>query len=274
MGSAILTGILNSTEDGPFSRYIACVRSQTSAKALQERFQSHLEQLSITNGNWIEVARGADVVLLGTKPYALKDVLGAQGMGDALRGKLVISILAGISPAQILSTLYGDDVALQNPPCRVVQSTLNLAARLGHSMTVLNDAAQSLPQEDQAVTQWVFSQIGQVSYLPAAMMPAAATFAATPALLSLAVDGLLDGAVAQGVQRGTAKEIVAQNLLGLAKLLLEGDHPAQLREATSSPRGLTIQALLHLDRSAVRANYADAFINATEYAKNMSKIQD
>ena len=207
MGSAVLTGILNAPagSDSPFTAFTACVRSEASAQKLKARFGSHSSRLQISFGNWIEVASAGNVVLIGTKPYALKDVLGAPGMGDALRGKLVLSILAGISPAQILKTLYGDEVSFSDPPCRVVQSTLNLAARLGQSMTVLNDAALSMPAPERAITEWVFSQIGQVSYLPANMMAAAATFAATPAMLSLAVDGLLDGAVAQGVQRGPAR---------------------------------------------------------------------
>lgn len=273
MGSAILSGLLEASKQGsaPVSSFKACVRSQQSAKDLADRFGSAVD---VSYGNWVEVARDADVILLGTKPYALRDVLGVDGMGDALRGKLVLSILAGIPPLQILQVLYGDQVTVDSPPCWVVQSTLNLASRLGHSMTVLNQDAQRLPEAEFQITEWVFSQIGEVQYLAPAFMPAAATFAATPAILSLAVDGLLDGAVAQGIQRGTAKEIVAQNLISLAKLLQAGDHPAQLREATSSPRGLTIQALLHLERERVRANFADAFINATEYGKNMAKIQD
>ena len=96
-------------------------------------------------------------------------------------------------------------------------------------MTVLNQDALKLPSEELRISEWVFSQIGQLQYLPAAFMPAAATFAATPAIISLAVDGILDGAVAQGIQRGPAKVIVAQNLISLAKLLQDGDHPAQLR---------------------------------------------
>lgn len=273
MGTAILSGLIEASKDGngPFKEFTACVRSPQSAEKLTARFGS---KVTVSYGDWVEVARAADVVLLGTKPYALRDVLGVKGMGDALRGKLVLSILAGIPPLQILTVLYGDNVSVDEPPCWVVQSTLNLAARLGHSMTVLNQDALSFPPEEVRITEWVFSQIGKLQYLPAAFMPASATFAATPAIISLAVDGILDGAVAQGIQRGPAKEIVAQNLISLAKLLQDGDHPAQLREATSSPRGLTIQALLHLERERVRANYADAFINATEYGKGMAKIQD
>lgn len=273
MGSAILSGLIEASKhsDAPIGNLKACVRSQQSAKRLSEKFGSDVE---VSYGNWVDVARDADVILLGTKPYALRDVLGVEGMGEALRGKLVLSILAGIKPGQILNTLYERGFPDETPPCWVVQATLNLAARLGHSMTVLNEDARELPEEELRITEWVFSQIGELSYLPHTFMPAAATFAAVPAIISLAVDGLLDGAVAQGVQRGVAKDIVAQNLLGLAKLLQAGDHPAQLREATSSPRGLTIQALLHLEREKVRASFADAFINAAEYGKTMAKIQD
>lgn len=42
-----------------------------------------------------------DVVLLGCKPYMCQDVLQAEGMHQALDGKLLISICAGIRISQL-----------------------------------------------------------------------------------------------------------------------------------------------------------------------------
>ncbi|ETN40604.1 pyrroline-5-carboxylate reductase [Cyphellophora europaea CBS 101466] len=288
MGSAILSGLLEASADGhaPISSFSACVRSDQSVKKLQSMFSSYQDRLSIRKGDLVATAQDADVIILAVKPYMLREVLGAAGMGDAVRGKLVLSVLAGIPPSQILDALYkstSTDPAEPEPepepeappPCHVVQATLNLAARIRQCTTVLNDATLLLPHEELSITQWVFSQIGSVRYLPAAMMPVAATLAATPAILSLALDGMLDGAVAQGVVRAQAREIAALNLLGLAKLLLDGGvGTEELREATSSPRGVTIQALLELERRGARAAFADAFIKASEHARGMAAVQD
>jgi pyrroline-5-carboxylate reductase len=275
MGSAILAGLVEDSGAGgsPVTSFTASVRSEASVEKLQTRFAKHGAKVQIVRGDLVSCAKSADVVIVATKPYALKAVLGVEGMGEAVRGKLVISVLAGISPELILDTLYGKDRSVDST-CRVVQATLNLAARIRQCTAVLNDAALTLPEEELAITQWVFEQIGEVRYLPASMMPVAAVMAAIPALASVALDGMLDGAVAQGVVRSQAREIAALNLIGLGKLLLDGDNTEQLREATASPRGVTIQALLELERGKARATFADAFITASEHARTMASIQD
>ena len=275
MGSAILNGLVEASgeDDSPIASFTASVRSAASVKKLESQFASHSGNVEFVQGDLVSCAKNADVILVATKPYALKEVLGAEGMGEAVRGKLVLSVLAGISPELILDTLYGKD-RTGAPPCHVVQATLNLAARIQSCTTVLNSAALELPKEELAITEWVFGQIGEVRYLPASMMPVAAVMAAIPALASEMVDGILDGCVAQGVVRSQAREIAALNLIGLGKLLLDGVLPEQLRESTASPRGVTIQALLELQRGKARATYADAFITASEHARTMASIQD
>lgn len=275
MGSAILAGLLENagSNDALISSFCASVRSEASVKRLQNQFSAHAGKVQIIQGDLVSCAKDADVVLVATKPYALREVLGAEGMGEAVRGKLILSVLAGISPELILDTLYGKDRE-GDAPCYIVQATLNLAARIRQCTTVLNQSALELPSEELAITQWVFGQIGEVRYLPASMMPVASVLAAIPAIASVALDGMLDGAVAQGVVRSQAREIAALNFIGLGKLLLDGVHPEQLRESTSSPRGVTIQALLELDRGKARATFADAFITASEHARTLASIQD
>lgn len=277
MGSAILHGLLapSTTQECPFDSFTAVVRSTSSVKKLETDFAAH-DSVTIKQGGIVEAARDADVILLATKPYSLREVLGAPGMADAVRGKLVISVLAGISRSKILDTIYGEDSvkAGERVPCYVVQATLNLAARVQQCTTVLDAAALDLPEEHSQITKWVFTQIGEVRYLPAQFMPVAAVLAAIPAIASLAVDGILDGAVASGLKRSEAREIVALNLMGLAKLLMAGDTPDAIRERTSSPRGITIQALLELERGGARSTFADAFLKASQHAEGMASIQD
>lgn len=275
MGSAILTGLLEASEkgDAPVSTFSATVRSDGSVKRLEESLKAYEKRLTISKGDIVASARDADVVLLATKPYALKEVLGAQGMGDAVRGKLLISVLAGISPALILDSLYGKD-RTEKEPCHVVHATLNLGARIRQCTAVLDSTVLELPEEELRITQWVFEQIGELRYLPTNMMSVASVLAAIPAITSVAVDGMLDGCVAQGVLRSQAREITALNLISLGKLLLNGVGTEQLREQTSSPRGVTIQVLLELERQGARAAFADAFIKGTEHAKQLASIQD
>lgn len=281
MGSAILHGLLSpfpSSQPSPFTSYTAIVRTPTSASKLQTAFSAHSDTVTIKQGNIVAAARDADVILLATKPYSLREVLGVPEMAEAVRGKLVISVLAGISRSKILETIYGEESTKTGeggtPPCHVVQATLNLAARVQQCTAVLDSSALSLPEPFLQITTYIFTRIGELRYLPPQFMPVAAVLAAIPAIVSQAVDGILDGAVASGLKRVEAREIVALNLMGLAKLMVAGDTPDAIREATASPRGITIQALLELERGGARSTFADAFLKASQHAEVMASIQD
>ncbi|KKY27022.1 putative pyrroline-5-carboxylate reductase [Phaeomoniella chlamydospora] len=278
MGTAILSGILDATETtpGPISQFTACVKSSVSR--LETTLQHNRERVQILSNQNIRAVQEADIIVLGFKPYMLNAVLGEDGMVDAIRGKLVISVLAGISVSQILDKLEEFDKTDSHPEnqprCHVVRAVPNMGARVRESMTIIEEVNPPLPNHLGEITTWIFDQIGKVQILPAPLMDVATILVATPALITIAVDGLLDGAVAEGVSRANASEIVNQSLLGLSKILAEGVNPSILRESTSSPRGCTIQALLQLERQGVRPAFADAIIKGTEHTKGMGKTQD
>ena len=76
-------------------------------------------------------------MLLGCKPYQLGTLLGEPGMREALRDKLLISILAGITVPRIEETIYGLRRPLEAPSkdawCRVVRVMPNTAALVRES---------------------------------------------------------------------------------------------------------------------------------------------
>lgn len=87
--------------------------------------------------------------------------------------------------------------------------------------------------------------------------------------MTVAVDGLLDGAVAEGMKRSEAMELVAGMLRGCAELLGNGGHPAVLREEIASPKGTTIRGLMELERGGVRGAFGRAVIEASERAREL-----
>jgi pyrroline-5-carboxylate reductase len=62
--------------------------------------------------------------------------------------------------------------------------------------------------------------------------------------------------------------LVTQTVLGSARLVREsGGHPAELKNAVTSPGGTTAEGLLCLEEGGVRAIVAQAVIAAYEKAK-------
>jgi len=82
-------------------------------------------------------------------------------------------------------------------------------------------------------------------------------------------EALEEGAVAAGLARAHARQMVPAVLAGTAALLRDGADPAELRRRVSSPAGTTLAGLGVLERGAVRAHIADAVKAAAARAEEL-----
>lgn len=115
MGTALIEGLLrdaNSPRDDEIT-FTACVRSQASVDRLRQKFAQSPSMVQVVQGELAKAAARADVVMLGCQPQELADLIrnhdhaGKNGdrLVDALKHKLVISLLAGVSGQQLLDAL-------------------------------------------------------------------------------------------------------------------------------------------------------------------------
>ncbi|KAJ5278858.1 hypothetical protein N7478_004230 [Penicillium angulare] len=275
MGGAILHGILDaafsggaaSSESCPISRFIACTKSVGSADRLQAALrEEHKPHVKVVSGQIVETMKEADVVVLGFKPFMAEDVLSIQGVREALKGKLVISLLAGQSPKNLNRIIQGTSGLAG--AAAIVQVIPNMGAQFRQSMTIIREPDEPLSGVFKEILEWMFNQVGWVKYLPESQMPVGSVLVgAALAAMTVPIEGILDGCVAEGIKRPDAMEMTLYGLRGLLAALEAGIHPAVLRESISSPRGCTIQALLALERAGSRSDYADAIIKGTEHLK-------
>lgn len=299
MGIAILSGILTSlsenqgaksyispsasgtstpAEDSPLrlpSRFIACVRRPESAKKIKRGLIDDQKLVKVVQNDNINACAEAEVVLLGCKPYMVQDILSEKGMKEALEGKLLISICAGVPATQIEEALYGD-VSSENPEtsgrCRIVRAMPNTASAIQQSMTVIATTTPALPPHISTLVTWIFKRIGDVVYLPASTMDASTALCGSgPAFFALMLEATIDGAVAMGLPRAEAQRMAAQTMKGAAGLVLAGEHPALLRDKVSTPGGCTIGGLLVLEEGRVRGTVARAVREATVVASQLGK---
>lgn len=195
-----------------------------------------------------------------------ESVLTEEGVREALAGKLVISMLAGQS-CETLTRLINPDSSAADQP-HVMKAIPNMGAQFGQSMTIIETPASKIPDSMAAVTEWIFKHVGAVKYLGAEQIGLATVLVgATMATLTLPIEGLLDGCVAEGFKRADAMELVLQGIRGLSAVLESGQHPAVVRESISSPRGCTIQTLLSLEKAGTRSDFAEAIVRGNTHLK-------
>lgn len=295
LGTAILSGILASlyeiqppkqsflrTQSGTYtpaqenptrlpSKFIACVRRPESAKRILETLGSHPSKVKTVQNDNIAACKEADVVLLGCKPYMVNDILAVEGMKEALDGKLLISICAGVPVEQIQKALYGESFTGE-APCTIVRAMPNTASAIRESMTVIATSVPPLSAEDSGLITWIFKRIGDVVHLPASAMDASTALCGSgPAFFALMLEATIDGAVAMGLPRAEAQRMAAQTMRGAAGLVLAGEHPALLRDKVTTPGGCTIGGLLVLEEGRVRGTVARAVREATVVASQLGK---
>ncbi|XP_045151727.1 pyrroline-5-carboxylate reductase 3-like [Echinops telfairi] len=85
-------------------------------------------------------------------------------------------------------------------------------------------------------------------------------------------EALAEGAIQMGMPSDLAHRIVAQTLLGTAKLLLqENRHPAQLRTDVCTPASTAIYGIHTLEQGGLRAAAMGAVEAATNRARELSR---
>ncbi|KAI1654437.1 pyrroline-5-carboxylate reductase [Daldinia decipiens] len=297
MGIAILSGILSSLQEmsGPRplqtpsgrstpadeiparlpSRFIACVRRPESAKKVKQALWEHSSSVKVVQKENVASVMKSEVIILACKPYMVEDLLNEPGLSKALHGKLLISICAGVTVPQIEKILHGA-VPEKDPEvdgrCRIVRALPNTASMVRQGMTVVANSEPPLSAHTSSLVTWIFKRIGDVIYLPAKNMDASTALAGSgPAFFSLVLEAAVDGAVSLGVPRAEAQRMAAQSMKGAAALVLNGDHPALLRDRISTPGGCTIEGLLVLEEGRVRGTMAKAVKQAAIVASQLGK---
>src|SRR5690606_26524114 len=96
-----------------------------------------------------------------------------------------------------------------------------------------------------------------------------------PAYAFLLAEAMEEAATAQGLPADATRVLVAQTLLGAARMLVEGgEPPADLRRRVTSPGGTTQAAIETFEAGGLRALVAAAVANATRRGRELSAAND
>ncbi|GBE81916.1 Pyrroline-5-carboxylate reductase [Sparassis crispa] len=251
------------------SRFIACVSREESVKKLAAVWPASdalALGVEVRKAQNVSAVQESNVVLLCCKPQLAHTILNEPGMKEALDGKLLISILAGVTISQITAWVL--------PSTKVIRAMPNTPCRIREGMTVVSNLPPSPSLElDHTIITNIFSSIGRCRFLDEKHFDACTALSGSgPAFACIFLEAMADGGVMMGLPRAEALELAAQTLQGTARMTLQGNtHPAQLKDAVTTPGGCTIAGLLAMEDGRVRSTIARAIQVATEKARELGQ---
>lgn len=253
LGESLIRGLLRASDADP--------RRIVASRLHVERLEPLVHELGIVAASSSEVAARADILILCVKPQDMPRVL--DGIRQPLRDTtLVISVAACTTTEAIEKALD------KNVP--VVRTMPNTPCLLGSGMTALSAGKNATPQHLDAARA-IFDSVGRTVLLPERLMDAVTGLSGSgPAYIYIVIEALAEAGVKVGLPRNVATELVAQTVLGSARMVLEtGQHPALLKDMVTTPAGCTMDGILALEDGGIRVTLIKAVVEATRRASEL-----
>lgn len=256
MGEAIVGGLLRAGLLKP-GEVVATARRQEVADGVRER---HGVVTTVDN---LAACRDAETVLLTLKPQRIAKVIHQPGIREALAGKLVISIAAGVTLTQLAGWL---------PESAVIRAMPNTPCLIGEGMTVLA-RGRGVGDPAVAAATRLFETVGRCIEVEDKLMDAVTSLGGSgPAFVYVMIEAMADGGVMMGLPRQVALQIAAQVFQGAARMVLQTDrHPAALKDQVTTPAGCTIAGILTMEDGRIRSVLARTIQEATRVAGELGK---
>jgi len=192
----------------------------------------------------------AEVVVIAVKPQMLARVM------RELRGRLdaeqvVVSIVAGATVRTLVDGLQH---------ASVVRAMPNTPSQIRRGMSVWS-ASEACTARQRDLARAVLRALGDERQVAdeAFVAMATALSGTGPTYLFAVMEALIDAGVHLGFPRELAHDLVVETLIGSAEFAKRSElHPAQLRNAVTSPGGTSAAAIYELEKGRIRTVFSDA----------------
>lgn len=238
MASTIINGLVNSFKDINDKIYVTN-RTISKAETLGRELKVNL---CTTN---VDLVKTCNIIFLAVKPNMYESVL--KEVSPYINNEqLIISMAAGVTIEDV--SQYFEE------PVKVIRIMPNVGVTVNEGMIALSSHKNVSKAEIELVMK-LLSSIGKVDEIEEGLMDAVTGISGcSPAYIAMLVEALADGSVLQGMPRDKAYIYAAQTLIGTGKMILEkGIHPGRLKDLVSSPAGVTIEGVYHLEKSGFRS---------------------
>jgi len=243
MAEAMIAGLLADRAVGA-DRLVA---SHPRPERREARAERHGIKAVARNADAID---GAEIVVLAVKPQMLASVM-RELRASLTDDQVVLSIVAG-------ATLRTLSVGLRHEA--VVRAMPNTPAQIRKGITVWA-ASGSCSARQRDLARAVLRALGDEKEVADEEFVAMATALSGtgPTYLFAVMEALVDAGVHLGFPRELAHDLVAATLVGSSEFAARSElHPAQLRNAVTSPGGTSAAAIYELEKGRLRTVLSDA----------------
>jgi pyrroline-5-carboxylate reductase len=252
LGTCIANGLVDSGRFPPESITLTRRRTHLLDPMRERGFRVH--------DNNSEAVTNAEVIIIAVEPSQIDSLLEDIRPHLTPDRHVVISVVAGVSTAQIAKRL-GKDLA-------VVRAMPNTAIGVRESMTCL--ASEGADDGAMDVARTIFETVGKTLVIDEEQMAAATALEACGVAFFLrAIRAASQGGIEIGFRSADALAIAAQTAKGAASLLILGSHPESEIDRITTPRGCTIAGLNQMEH----AGFSSAMIKGiTVSAEKVAKL--
>lgn len=202
---------------------------------LLEEFTNEGFRASASNLSAVEQS---EIIIIAVKPHQIARLL--EEIKPSIRPghHIIVSVVTGISIAEIAETL---------PNISVFRAMPNTAIALCESMTCISNA--SAPESDEQRVLELFNYLGKALLINEEHMGAATVLCACGIAFALRfMRAVMQGGIEIGFNSELSQEMTAQTLKGAAQLILKsGNHPEREIDKVTTPQGITISGLNEME---------------------------
>jgi len=254
IGISIADGLLDSGAFKP--EQLTLTRRKTHRL---DRFKDR--GVSTTHDNLAAIS-ASEIILIAVEPQQIDEVLAEIGPALRTDQHTLISIVTGVSIAQIQKHI--------DSGVAVVRAMPNTAISLRESITCL---ASSNGGEAIEISEAIFNTVGETVVIEEELMGAATALGACGIAFFLrAIRAASQGGIEIGFHSNKALLIAAQVAKGAAELILKaGQHPESEIDKVTTPRGVTIAGLNQMEHEGFSSAMIKGIVTSANKASGVYK---
>lgn len=161
---------------------------------------------------------------------------------------------------------------LMNKESKIVLMMSNTAAKIGQALTAACFSNNITEHEKKEIIS-LFKSFG--SFIEAdqeQMSTLTSLIGSAPALVYMLIEGLIQGAIQEGISADQAQFLAANIVKSAASMIIQtGEHPAIQRDRICSPSGTTIEGVAYLQNEAFTGKIIEAVHRMAEKARKMQE---